>query len=92
MDNKTFITRLSRQLKRDYKETSALVEGLATVMRDSCGNLDTVAIPSFGKFTPVKHDERIGVNPATGRRALLPPSITVEFSAAAMLKKRLYNE
>lgn len=92
MDNKTFITKLSRQLKRDYKETSTLVESLAAVMRDSCGNLNTVAIPSFGKFIPVKHDEHIGVNPLTGKRALMPPCITIEFSEATMLKKRLDNE
>lgn len=61
----------------------------AEVMCQALTDLDSVAIPSFGTFTPVKRDEEITTDLSTGRRMLLPPQITLEFTPAAMLRKHL---
>jgi len=61
----------------------------AEIIRRTAANLDSVAIPSFGTFIPRKRDEEIADDLSTGRRMLLPPQITLEFTPAAMLRKKL---
>lgn len=89
MDNKGFISVLSKKLARDSKDIAALIEGLSASFRDKCGNMDTIAVPGFGTFEPVKEDERISVDLSTGKRLLLPPKITLEFRPSALLRKKL---
>ena len=62
---------------------------LADIIRRTAADLDSVAIPSFGTFTPVKRDEEIVTDLSSGRRMLLPPQITLEFIPAAKLRKNL---
>lgn len=70
-------------------DTDELTRHLADIIRQAATNLDSVAIPSFGTFTPVKRDEEITTDLSTGRRMLLPPQITLEFTPAAMLRKKI---
>lgn len=65
---------------------NALAEAFATALRQS----DTIAVPGFGSFVPVKHDEHIDTL-ADGRRILVPPHIAIEFRAGSMLRKHLRN-
>lgn len=70
-------------------DNKTLQTHLVQIIREAATKMDSVAIPSFGTFTPVKHDEKITTDLSTGRRMFLPPQITFEFNAAAMLRKRL---
>lgn len=92
MDNKTFISTLAARYGSDNNETQRLVEYLASILRDRCGNLATVAVPAFGNFTAVKTDEHIASDPSSGKATLYPPAITLEFTPGAMLKKHIRNE
>lgn len=89
MEHKQFRKTLSERLKRPVSDIDALVDGLASVIRESCAGMDTVAVPSFGNFTPVKHDEEIVSDLSTGKRMLLPPEITLEYTPSARLSHRL---
>lgn len=89
MDSKTFTQRLAQRLGDDPRRTAALVDTLAGIIRNSAAALNSVAIPSFGTFAGIKHCESITTDHSTGRRLLLPPQITVEFTPAAMLRKKL---
>ncbi len=91
MENKELINTLSKKLSRDNKDVSALIEGLSMILRDSCGNMDMVAIPSFGSFIPEKEDERVSIDLETGKRMLYPPQINLKFKPSAILRKR-FNE
>lgn len=51
--------------------------------------LESVAIPGFGSFTPVKHEERVETDAESGRRTLLPPHIAVNFIPGSKLRKLL---
>lgn len=88
-DKNSFNVRLAQRLSRPQPDVDALVEGLAQVLKQNCAELNSVAIPTFGTFSPIKHDEAIVDDLATGRKMLVPPEITVEFRPAAMLTKRL---
>ena len=81
----------NQSLETSSTSTSALIEGLSMILRDSCGNMDMVAIPSFGSFIPEKEDERVSIDLETGKRMLYPPQINLKFKPSAILRKR-FNE
>lgn len=83
---------MARQLDCDAKCVSDLVSAFASVIREKAAELDTVTVPGFGNFVPVKKTERIETDPASGRQMLMPPKITLEFVAGAALKKHLSHE
>ena len=89
MDYKQLRKNLSEATGRSLTDIDALTEGLSIVLRRTCSELDSVAIPTFGTFVPVKHNEEIREDLSTGKRMLLPPEITLEFKPAAMFLKRL---
>lgn len=92
MDSKTFISRLAHQMNCDTKCVSELLAAFAAVVSEKSVELDTVTVPGFGNFVPVKTPERIETDPASGRQMLMPPKISVEFVAGPSLKKHLKNE
>lgn len=81
------IKELARRTGRDRKSIEALCETMRTCLIEHCGSLHTVAIPGFGQFEGIKHDEEIVTDRTTGQRTLLPPEITVNFKAAGKLRK-----
>lgn len=92
MDSKTFISRLAHQMNCDTKCVSEILAAFAAVVSEKSVELDTVTVPGFGNFVPVKTPERIETDPASGRQMLMPPKISVEFVAGPSLKKHLKNE
>ncbi len=84
---KTFIGELSRRTGRDRKDCEALLNALGQAVRQHCGELDTVAIPAFGNFVAVKHEEQIITDRSTGKRMLLPPEVELTFRPAGKLRK-----
>lgn len=84
---KTFTAELAHRLGRDKKATEALLEALSRAVKQYCGELDVVAIPAFGNFQAVKHDEQEIIDRSTGRRMLLPPEIELTFKPAGKLRK-----
>lgn len=89
MDYKQLRKILTERTGRTAEDIDALVEGLSVVLQQTGANLDAVAIPTFGTFNPVKHDEEISQDLSTGKRMLLPPEIVMEFTPGASLKRRL---
>lgn len=84
---KTFTADLASRINRDKKATEALLQGLIQSIKQHCSELDTVAIPAFGNFRAVKHDEQEIIDRSSGKRMLLPPEIELTFRAAGKLRK-----
>lgn len=89
MDTKTFNNHVARQLSISPAEVGRLTECLGRVMAEIGTGLDSVAIPGFGTFTSVKHDERVVTDPSTGSRTLMPPAIETGFITSVVLRKKL---
>lgn len=89
MDSKTFTGNLASRTGCDTTTAAKLTDAFAAIVREQCGEGNRVAIPGFGTFEGVKHDEEISTDLATGKRMLLPPSVEVKFVAGGMLKKRV---
>lgn len=89
MNNKEFITELSRRLDRDVTDVNVLVEGLATLLKEDCGALSSIAIPGFGKFVGEKSLERIELSEESGKRIMYPPQIRLGFEPSMILRMRI---
>lgn len=92
MDNKQYITRLSRRATLNYKETQQLVTSAIAMITEVLSQDDTLAIPAFGTFGTEKREEYISVDTTTGRRMLFPPSLKATFTPGTILTKSIGNK
>lgn len=89
MEHKQFFSILQERLGKDKKSVDALYSGLLQIIKERSVSMDSVSIQGFGVFEPRKKLERISVNPATGKRMLIPPRIILTFKPGAVLKNRI---
>ena len=92
MENKELVEKVSEKLGRSRGDVNKLLEALCDVVRERCGELDSIAIPAFGTLEARKKNERVMVNPSNGKRMLVPPKITMNFKVSNVLKTRLKNQ
>ena len=88
MNNKDFITRLSKRCGVAPVETAANVETLINVMTECLKNGDQINISGFGVLETKMKKERVSVNPKTGQRFLVPPKIQPSFRPSSKLKDK----
>lgn len=91
MNNKEFISELSKRTGYTQDDTQKLVNTVMEAMSDSLQDGNPVSISGFGAFELKKRLERIITNPATGQRMLVPPKIVLNFRPVASVKNRLKN-
>lgn len=83
------ISDISRRSSIDVARVARFLAVFADIIREECGNENNVAIPGFGTFERVKHDESVVRDLASGRNMLLPPSIELQFKPGGMLRKKV---
>ena len=88
MNNKEFISELSRRFVYTNKDTTQLVSSVISIMTQQLQDGNTVAIHVFGTFEVRKKLERISINPATQQRMLIPPKLVLTYKPSAILKEK----
>lgn len=88
MNNKEFISELSRRFVYTNKDTTQLVSSVISIMTQQLQDGNTVAIQGFGTFEVRKKLERISINPATQQRMLIPPKLVLTHKPSAILKEK----
>lgn len=88
MNNKEFISELSRRFVYTNKDTTQLVSSVISIMTQQLQDGNTVAIQGFGTFEVRKKLERISTNPATQQRMLIPPKLVLTYKPSAILKEK----
>lgn len=88
MNNKEFISELSRKLGSTNKDTAQLVASAISVMTQELQEGKTIAIQGFGTFEVKKKMERISVNPTTQQRMLIPPKLVLSYKPSTNLKEK----
>ena len=88
MNNKEFISELSRRFVYTNKDTTQLVSSVISIMTQQVQDGNTVAIQGFGTFEVRKKLERISINPATQQRMLIPPKLVLTYKPSAILKEK----
>ena len=88
MNNKEFISELSRRFVYTNKDTTQLISSVINIMTQQLQDGNTVAIQGFGTFEVRKKLERISINPATQQRMLIPPKLVLTYKPSAILKEK----
>jgi DNA-binding protein HU-beta len=70
-------------------ETSEVIAELGSLISTALGDSDVVNLEGLGQFESKKKAERISVNPANGKRYLVPPKLVPVFKADNLLKTRI---
>ena len=88
MNNKEFISELSRKQGYTNKDTSQLVTSVIGVMTKELQDGNNIVIQGFGTFEVKKKLERISINPATQQRMLIPPKLVLPYKPSVTLKEK----
>lgn len=88
METKSFRKTLAERLGRNTGDIDALTGALGMLLVENASALRALAIPGFGTFVPVKHDEQIVNDLASGHRILFPPEIVLEFYPGAAMRRK----
>lgn len=88
MNNKEFISELSKRTGYTQKDTSRLLNSTLALMTKELQEGNTLAIQSFGTFEVKKKLERISVNPVTQQRMLVPPKLVLTYKPSNILKDK----
>ncbi len=89
MNNKEFISELSRRLGYSNKDATRLVSSVLSIMTQELQDGKTIAIQGFGSFEVKKKLERVSVNPVTQQRLLIPPKLVLSFKPGITLKRQI---
>ena len=89
MKNKELITELADRMGWTSKEVTDMLGAFTSVIGSTLVENDTVYLQGFGQFEVKKKSERISVNPANGKRYLVPPKLVPVFKPGTTVKNRL---
>lgn len=89
MKNKELVTELSAKLGWTAQEVTEMLSAFSSVVGSKLVDNDTVYLQGFGLFEVKKKAERISVNPANGKRYLVPPKLVPVFKPGATIKSKL---
>ena len=89
MNNKEFISELSRRVGYKTDQTQKMLLSVLNAMGDSFLEGDIVQMPNFGTFEVKKKLERVMVNPTTGQRMLVPPKMVLGFKPHPSWKDKI---
>lgn len=89
MNNKEFISKLSRMQHCSAADAQRMVTNVLGAMSNSFQRGDSLNIPGFGVFEVKKKLERIIVNPGTQQRMLVPPKLVLGFKPSLAWKSKM---
>ena len=89
MNNKQLLSELSEKCQIGTDQAASQVEALIGVMEKIWQDGDSVSLSGFGVLEVKKKNERVSVNPTTGKRMLVPPKLALTYKPSSLLKDRL---
>ena len=89
MKNKELIAELSNRLGWTIQEVTETLSVFSSVISSRLVDNDTIYLQGFGQFEVKKKGERISVNPANGKRYLVPPKLVPVFKQGTTIKNQL---
>lgn len=92
MDSKALTQTLAKKLETDKNTVEKMTAAFAKILTEAAGASQTVSIPSFGSFSPVKYKEEIKPDLVTGKKMIFPPQIVVEFQPAVSFRKKVETD
>lgn len=91
MNNKNFISELSKRIGKSIDDTQMLTYALVDSMNEAFQEGNVVVINNFGTFEVKKRMERVMVSPTTKKKMLVPPKLVLGFKPSAAVKEKIKN-
>ena len=89
MNNNELLNALASKLGKPKADIIKLMDAFVGAVQVRCGELDAIALPGFGTFEGIKHDEHITIDKTTGKKMLMPPMVKMEFKVSNSLNNKL---
>jgi DNA-binding protein HU-beta len=89
MNNKEFIAELSSEMGMNAQETQKMMRDFIEELSCSFDASKDVSLHGFGVFELKNRKERIIMNPATGKKMLVPPKLSLSFKLSETFKNKI---
>ncbi|GHV26855.1 DNA-binding protein [Bacteroidia bacterium] len=89
MNQKQLTTELSKKMTLTQAEVNQRLDGLVSVLTAELTEGNTISFPNFGVWEIKKRDEQVKINPASGKKMLIPPKLSIKFKPAGPLKEKV---
>lgn len=89
VEHKELVRKLQLRLDKSREEIESMLDVFCDTVVERCTQMDSIMLQGLGTFEVRKKMERISVNPATGKRMLIPPKIVLVFKPNNAIKNQL---
>ena len=89
MKNKELIEEDANKLNWTAQDTAEMLSAFNSILGSKLIDNDSIYLSGFGQFEIKKKTERISVNPANGKRYLVPPKLVPVFKPGTTIKTKL---
>ena len=89
VEHKDLVKKLQQRLDTTREEVESMLDLFCGTIVERCSQMDSIMIQGLGTFEARTKMERVSVNPATGKRMLIPPKIVLVFKPNSAIKNQL---
>ena len=89
MNNKEFIAEVAAKAAVSAPQCQKMVNEFADTLASALEMGNEVVVAGLGTFEAKQKKERVMVNPATGKKMLVPPKIVVNFKMSSTYKNKI---
>ncbi len=86
MTKQEFVDAVADKSGMSKSDAGKAVEAVLETITDTLRRRDAVTFTGFGKFSTSARAARMGVNPRTGAKVMIPATTVPKFSAGSSLK------
>lgn len=92
MDRTSLLAAVAAQTGMSEETAGRILDAFRDTIAEKCAEADVIALPQFGTFESRKRVERVAIHPATGKRILVPPKVSLVFKPSSMLKQKVNSD
>ena len=86
MTKQDFVDAVASRSGLSKRDAGVAVDAVLDTITDTLKSRDAVTFTGFGKFSTSARAARMGVNPRTGAKVMIPATTVPKFSAGSALK------
>ena len=86
MTKQEFVDAVANKSGLSKRDAGVAVDAVLDTITDTLRSRDAVTFTGFGKFSTSARAARMGVNPRTGAKVMIPATTVPKFSAGSSLK------
>ena len=86
MTKQDFVDAVAGRAGMSKSDAAKAVDAVLDTITDTLKRRDSVTFTGFGKFSTSDRAARMGVNPRTGAKVMIPATTVPKFSAGSALK------